>query len=95
MVVDTETCHAKCVPDPSKITDARCYPSTKSCNGSNMAFYFGFPNTTYASHVDAVAGKTVPFDTDHSQNRKFNCMDCGNRGIDESKSFPPYIVVCN
>lgn len=95
MVIDMDTCHAKCVPDATKISDTRCYPSTKSCSGSNMAFYFGFPSTTYASNVTAVAGKTIPFDSDHSQNRKFNCMDCGDAGIDESKSFPPYIVVCN
>ena len=95
MVVNTETCHSKCIPDVTKISDSRCYPSTKSCNGSNMAFYFGFPNASYASNVTAIAGKTVPIDSDHSQNRKFNCMDCGNAGINESKSFPPYIVVCN
>jgi hypothetical protein len=37
----------------------------------------------------------VPLDATHSQNRRFNCMDCGAAGINESKSFPPYIVVCN
>ena len=95
MVVNSETCHAKCIPDITKISDARCYPSTKSCRGDNMAFYFGFPNAKYAANVSAIAGKAVPFDDDHSRNRKFNCMDCGHRGIDEDKSFPPYIVVCN
>lgn len=95
MVVDMETCRAKCVPDTTKLGTPNCYPSTKSCSGSNMAFYFGFPNTKYVANVPAVANKQIPFDSDHSQNRKFNCMDCGDRGIDESKSFPPYIVVCN
>ena len=95
MVVDQETCRAKCVPDTSKLTNANCYPSSNSCRGENMAFYFGFPNAKYTLNVPEIAGKTVPFDSDHSQNRKFNCMDCGNRGIDEEKSFPPYIVVCN
>ena len=94
MVVDTDTCHAKCIPDATKLTDSRCYPSTKSCTGKNQAFYFGFPNTAYASNVAAVAGKTIPFDAAHSQNRKFNCMDCGDVGINNEKSLPPYIVVC-
>ena len=95
MIIDEETCRARCVPDATKLTDSRCYPTTNSCNGTNMGFYFGFPNVSYASNVAAVAGKTVPFDATHSQNRKFNCMDCGNGGINEEKSFPPYIVVCN
>ena len=95
MLIDTETCHARCIPDETKINDARCYPNSSSCNGSSRAFYFGFPNITYAANVAAVSGKTVPFDKSHSQNRKFNCMDCGDRGINRDKSFPPYIVVCN
>lgn len=95
MIVDVNTCQAKCIPDPTKTTNTQCYPSTQSCKGSNKAFYFGFPNAAYAANVTAIAGKTVPFDTTHSQNRMFNCMDCGDRGINEDKSFPPYIVVCN
>ena len=95
MVVDMDTCRAKCIPDATKINDPSCYPSSKSCNGSNMAFYFGFPNATYASSVPSIAQKAVPFDSAHSQNRKFNCMDCGAAGINEDKSLPPYIVVCN
>lgn len=95
MVVDTNTCRAHCIPDPSKTTDVRCYSSAQSCKGSNMAFYFGFPNAEYASKVSAISGKRVPFDTSHSQNRKFNCMDCGDAGINKDKSLPPYIVVCN
>ena len=95
MLVDSETCHARCIPDKTKINDEKCYPSAGSCSGASKAFYFGFPNAEYASGVSAIFGKRVPFDASHSQNRKFNCMDCGNRGINEDKSFPPYIVVCN
>lgn len=95
MVVNYDTCRAKCIPDETKLSDPKCYPSKSSCAGASQAFYFGFPNTTYASSVTAISGKAVPFDASHSQNRKFNCMDCGNRGINKEKSFPPYIVVCN
>ena len=95
MVVNMETCHAKCIPDETKLNDSKCYPSESSCTGESKAFYFGFPSFEYASNVNAISGKTVPFDKSHSQNRKFNCMDCGNRGINRDKSLPPYIVVCN
>ena len=95
MIVNTDTCHAKCIPDPEKINDPKCYAKSTSCNGTSRAFYFGFPNAAYVSNVSAVADKNVPLDNNHSQNRKFNCMDCGDRGINKDKSFPPYIVVCN
>lgn len=95
MVVDEKTCHATCVPDPTKLDNKQCYPSASSCSGETKAFYFGFPSVAYIANVAAVAGKNVPLDAMHSQNRKFNCMDCGTAGINESKSFPPYIVVCN
>ena len=36
----------------------------------------------------------VPFDKSHSQNRRFNCMDCGDGIIDTSRSLPPYVIVC-
>jgi len=95
MIVNYDTCHAKCIPDPEKINDTKCYPKSTPCGGTSRAFYFGFPNTAYISNVSAVADKNVPLDINHSQNRKFNCMDCGDRGINKDKSFPPYIVVCN
>lgn len=95
LVIDDNTCRAICIPDPTKIADKNCYPSTNSCKGSTQAFYFGFPDQKYVTNVSAVAGKNVPFDSAHSQNRKFNCMDCGVGGINESRSFPPYIVICN
>lgn len=33
-------------------------------------------------------------DGPHSQNRKFNCLDCGARGVDMEKSNPPFTAVC-
>lgn len=96
MITNTETCISYCIPDPSKINNPKCYPGdARACTGTSRAFYFGFPSYTYATNVDAVDEYRVPIDRAHSQNRKFNCMDCGSRGIDETKSFPPYIVICN
>ena len=95
MVTDSDTCISTCIPDPDKISDTRCYPNPDECTGSNSAFYFGFPNTKYVTNVSVVSGYTVPFDISHSQNRMFNCLDCGSRTIDTSRSLFPYIAVCN
>ena len=95
MVVDPETCVSSCVPDPTKMRDRRCYPGrTNECSGPSRGFYFGFPSADYAASVDAVYGVDVPFDKSHSQNRRFNCMDCGDGIIDTSRSLPPYVIVC-
>lgn len=95
MLTDPETCISVCVPDPEKINSPECYPGdVKECSGDTKGFYFGFPSYSYASNVEAIKGKSVVLDRKHSQNRKFNCMDCGDRGIDKDKSFPPYITVC-
>ena len=94
--IDEKTCHATCLPDVSKLNDLKCYPANiRTCNGSSRGLYFGFPDKEYVKKVPEVSKVTVPFDPDHSKNRKFNCMDCGSRGIDESKSLPPYVIVCN
>lgn len=96
MITDTETCTSYCVPDPAKVSDPSCYEdAARSCTGNSRAIYFGFPNYTYAAQVPEVESRQIPMDRDHSQNRRFNCLECGARGIDESKSFPPYIAVCN
>lgn len=96
LYVNEDTCEATCLPDVSKIGDGRCYPTdVYTCKGSTMGFYFGFPDWNYVTHVDAVKNITVPLDSNHSKNRMFNCKDCGVRGIDESKSLPPYVIVCN
>ena len=96
MYVDQSNCRAICLPDKSKLNDQRCYPANKrTCSGSTMGFYFGFPDAAYIANVPAVKGVSVPLNPEHSKNRMFNCMDCGTRGIDESKSLPPYVIVCN
>ncbi len=95
MITDMETCTSICVPDPTKISDPRCYPGkTSECSGTNRAFYFGFPSRTYISSVQAVADAVVPLDKAHSQNRRFNCLDCGAGEIDAARSRPPYVAIC-
>ncbi len=95
MITDPETCTAVCVPDPERMNNPQCYPGTAhSCSGASRAFYFGFPSRAYAAAVSAIDGRDVPLDATHSQNRKFNCLDCGDGVIDAEKSFPPYIAVC-
>ncbi|MBE6457978.1 MAG: hypothetical protein E7011_04205 [Alphaproteobacteria bacterium] len=97
MIVDPETCETKCLPDPSRIDDAKCYPGpTAECSGPTRAFFFGFPNAEYVKNVDAVTGINVPIGSQYSQNRKFNCMDCAQfeQVVDTEKSRPPYVVVC-
>ena len=94
-VVDEDTCESKCVPDVTKITSAECYPSwATECSGRGRAFYFGFPNAAYAASVPELQGIEIPFDAMHSQNRRFNCLDCGLGEIDMEKSHPPYTAVC-
>ncbi len=95
MIVDEETCTSKCVPDVSKINDPRCYPgAVAECSGPSRAFYFGFPNRAYVSSVTELSGVAVPLDAMHSQNRRFNCLDCGAGEIDASASRSPYVAVC-
>ena len=95
MVINEDTCEAVCVPDSTKITDQRCYPGRSSeCSGGSRAFYFGFPNVTYVKNAKVVAESMVPFDSLHSQNRRFNCLDCGNGTIDRQKSQAPFVAVC-
>lgn len=93
-VLDQETCAVMCVPDPAKTTDPKCYPNASACTGSSRAMYFGFPSLTYAARVSAVADYEIPLDKTHSQNRKFNCLDCGVGRIDPDKSLAPYVAVC-
>jgi hypothetical protein len=93
LTTDPETCASACVPNPAKLHDPKCYPAS-GCSGPSRAFYFGFPSKAYAANVSAVSAYAVPLDASHSQNRKFNCLDCGEGRIDASKSLPPYIAVC-
>ncbi len=94
-ITNYDTCETFCIPDPSKINDPACYPgNAKDCTGNHRGFYFGFPTYSYANKVEALNGRSIPLDKNHSQNRKFNCMDCGDNEIDSEKSIPPYIIVC-
>lgn len=94
MVIDPDTCASYCAPDPTKITNASCYPNANQCSGPNRAVYFGFPNRTYIANISELAGVTIPLDRNHSQNRRFNCLDCGNGKIDTDLSNPPYTAFC-
>ncbi len=95
MITDTDSCTSYCVPDPARVSDPRCYGGAVSeCSGPNRAFYFGFPNRAYVESVDAVSGITVPIGQTHSQNRRFNCLDCGMGTIDTERSLPPYVAIC-
>lgn len=94
-VTDPDTCKVTCVPSAAKLNDPKCYPNTSSCGGSDRAFYFGFPNAGYAATVSALAGYAIPTGALYSQNRKFNCLDCGERGVNADKSVHPFIAVCN
>ena len=95
MITDSETCVSYCVPDASKANSPSCYPGNISeCAGPSRAVYFGFPNMAYVNNVSDLSGMSVPLDKQHSQNRKFNCLDCGTGQIDASRSRPPYVAVC-
>ena len=95
MITNPDTCSSVCVPDPSKINDPACYPGDlDECSGPSRGVYFGFPNAAYVGNVSDVSGHLVPLDAAHSQNRKFNCLDCGDGEIDNEKSFPPYTAIC-
>ena len=93
--VDEETCETYCIPDPSKLNDENCYAgSVDDCSDSMHGIYFGF---TQKSRIDGIPGlqnATIILDRNHSQNRMFNCMDCGDREIDTENSVFPYTAVC-
>lgn len=94
MILDTDTCTSYCIPDASKLGTPECYADTRQCSGRSRAFYFGFPNKNYAGNIPEMSGKNVPIDRTHNQNRRFNCLDCGDGEIDTEKSFAPYTAVC-
>lgn len=94
MLLNEDTCTSVCVPDTDKINNKSCYPDDElKCRGENYGMYFGFPNLNYAKNVESVSEYSIPIDENHSQNRKFNCMECPY-GIDTDKSKPPYIIIC-
>ncbi|MCL2338971.1 MAG: hypothetical protein FWC51_03400 [Proteobacteria bacterium] len=96
MVTDPDTCETACVPSAAAVANKLCYGGT--CSGAHRAFYFGFPNPGYAraaqNNIPAIANAVIPMDGTHSQNRKFNCLDCGTGYIDTEASVPPFVAVC-
>ena len=94
-VVDEETCETYCVPDPAKLTDSKCYGySPEECTGSNRGIYFGFTKTSRIDSIPELKNANITLDKEHSQNRMFNCLDCGMGEIDTEKSIYPYTAVC-
>lgn len=94
-MVNEETCETYCVPDPTKITDEKCYrDSIADCTGPNRAIYFGFSQKSRTDGIEALSNITIVLDKQHSQNRRFNCLDCGDGEIDTENSIFPYTAVC-
>lgn len=95
MLIDEETCVAKCVPDETKITDPKCYNgNVAECSGPTRAFFFGFPSREYVNQ-SGIGDVHVPLGSGQAKNRRFNCQDCGETGINAELSKPPYVVICN
>ena len=98
MITDPETCEVRCTPSAEKLSNRACYNG--SCSGVHRAFYFGFPYDAHymadvAKSIPQLSDVQIPFDAAHSQNRKFNCLDCGTRYIDSRNSMVPYVAVCD
>ena len=95
IIVDEDTCETYCIPDPSKIKDEKCYNGdTEECTGPNRGIYFGFTPKSRINGIPLLQDVEIILDKSHSQNRMFNCMDCGIGEIDTEKSIPPYTAVC-
>ncbi|MDE6250872.1 MAG: hypothetical protein K2M34_04570 [Alphaproteobacteria bacterium] len=95
LVTDADTCVSVCVPDETKVNTPACYPGRAAeCSGASRAMYFGFPSYSYGENVSAIKNLAIPLDKGHAQNRRFNCLDCGEKQIDMEKSKPPFIAVC-
>ena len=95
LVVDEETCESYCAPDINKLNDPSCYAGDLSeCTGSTRGIYFGFTPKSRIESIAALGDVNIILDNKHSQNRKFNCIDCGAGEIDTNKSVFPYTAVC-
>ena len=94
-VVDEETCETYCIPDANKLTDVKCYDGVLSeCSGPNRAIYFGFSPRSRIDGIPELSNTEIILDRTHSQNRMFNCMDCGDGEIDKKNSISPYTAIC-
>ena len=95
LFVDEETCETHCIPDVNKLNDPACYNGAlDECVGPTRGIYFGFSPKSSIDGIPELAESTVILDTNHSQNRMFNCIDCGNGEIDNENSIYPYTAVC-
>ena len=100
MILNEETCDVACVPDETKINNKACYANASECSGSSRAFYFGFPGdaeyeTNARKNLPQLSGIQIPNGITYSQNRKFNCLDCGTGGtINQELSALPFIAIC-
>ena len=94
-VLDEDTCETYCIPDPAQLNNPQCYDAQiEECSGSNRAIYFGFNRKSRIDGIAPLDGATIYLDQYHSQNRRFNCMDCGDGEIDTENSIYPYTAVC-
>ena len=94
-IVDSQTCETYCIPDASKLTDPRCYAGNlDECVGPNRGIYFGFSIRSRIEGISELEDETIYLDREHSQNRMFNCIDCGDGEIDTENSIPPYTAIC-
>lgn len=94
-VVDEETCETYCIPDETKLSDPKCFNmEIEECTATNRGIYFGFSPKSRIDGIAALDGKIIELDSKHSQNRMFNCMDCGMGEIDIENSIPPYTAIC-
>ncbi|MCL1892563.1 MAG: hypothetical protein FWF97_04760 [Alphaproteobacteria bacterium] len=100
MIMNEETCDITCIPDATKVNQPACYARAAECMGATRAFYFGFPSDPLyieaaRANLPELAGMQIPNDGSRSQNRKFNCLDCGVMGrINRDLSRPPFVAVC-
>lgn len=94
-VIDEDTCETFCIPDANKLTDPKCYDGDISeCSGPSRGLYFGFSPKSRIDGISELEDETITLDRYHSQNRMFNCMDCGEGVIDTEKSISPYTAIC-
>ena len=94
-VVDEETCETYCIADATKLNDPKCYAyDLTECSGPTRGIYFGFAPKSRLDSIPELENTVIELDRQHSQNRKFNCLDCGMGEIDTEKSIFPYTAVC-
>ncbi|MDR0319665.1 MAG: hypothetical protein LBH81_02910 [Rickettsiales bacterium] len=97
---DPETCETICIPDSSRLAFKGCYPNAAECSdGESKAFYFGFPsdaayNMAALSNIAGLASVGIARGDGHSENRKFNCLDCSPFKVDSASVFYPYAASC-